>query len=125
MPAVSTPEANRYVDATMMSMASESIDERANVLRAFGMSALRAGIIRVTLTRGSVTAQDLMGDLQVGRTTLIAHTQALVEAGIFVQENDPSKLGARSGFNRLVWRVDEQALRAQLDLLTAALGLTR
>ncbi len=91
-------------------MIPDSPDDRASVLRAFGIPALRAGIIRATLTRGSVTAQDLMEDLQVGRTTLIAHTQALVDAGILVQESDPSKLGARSGFNRLVWRVDEQAL---------------
>ncbi|WP_449406901.1 hypothetical protein [Microbacterium maritypicum] len=106
-------------------MIPDSPDDRAIVLRAFGIPALRAGIIRVTLTRGSVTAQDLMDDLQVGRTTLIAHTQALVDAGILVQESDPSKLGARSGFNRLVWRVDEQALRGQLDALTSFLGLTR
>lgn len=106
-------------------MTPDSPDERARVLRAFGIPALRAGIIRATLTRGSVTAHDLMEDLQVGRTTLIAHTQALVDAGILVQESDPSKLGARSGFNRLVWRVDEQALREQLDLLATSLGLTR
>lgn len=106
-------------------MIPDSPDDRASVLRAFGIPALRAGIIRATVTRGSVTAQDLMEDLQVARTTLIAHTQALVDAGILVQESDPSKLGARSGFNRLVWRVDEQALRDQLDVLTSSFGLTR
>lgn len=105
-------------------MSSASPDEHSETLRAFGMPALRAGIIRTTLTRGTVTAQDLMEELQVGRTTLIAHTQALVDAGILVQETDPSKVGARSGFNRLVWRADEQALNAHVVVLKAALGLT-
>lgn len=104
-------------------MPAHTPDGTTSVLRTFGVPALRAGILRVTLARGSVTAQDLMEELQVGRTTLIAHTQALVEAGILVQENDPAKMGARSGFNRLVWRVDEGVLRAHLDLLTRALGL--
>lgn len=104
-------------------MTPDSPDELASALRAFGVPALRAGIIRATLARGSVTARDLMEDLQVGRTTLIAHTQALVDVGILVQGTDPTKLGARSGFNRLVWRVDEEALRGQLDLVAAALGL--
>lgn len=105
-------------------MDPESTEERKKALRALGVPTLRAGIVRVTLTRSSVTAQDLMEDLHVGRTALIAHTQALVNAGILVQETDPSKLGARSGFNRLVWRVDEQRLREQLVLLAAALGIT-
>lgn len=125
MPIIPLLGADRYVDATMGIMSSASPDERADALHAFGMPALRAGIIRTTLARGAVTARDLMEELQVGRTTLITHTQALVEAGILVQETDPTKFGARSGFNRLVWRADEQALGAQLDLLKAALGLTR
>ena len=109
----------------MGSMSPDSPDETTSALRALGVPALRVGIIRTTLTRGTVTAQDLMDELQVKRTTLIAHTQALVDAGILVQETDPTKMGARSGFNRLVWRADEEALGAHLELLAAALGLSR
>lgn len=100
-------------------------DELASVLRAFGMPTLRAGIIRTTLDRGTVTAQDLMEALEVGRTTLVPHTQALVDSGILVQEKDPTKAGAKAGFNRLVWHVDRQALDRDLDVLCAALQSDR
>lgn len=92
-------------------------DEIAEVLRAFGLSRVRVGIISATVAAGSVTAQDLMAALQVGRATLVPHTRALVEAGILVEETDPTMVGAGSGFNRLVWRVDAGALGRHLELL--------
>jgi len=93
-----------------------------DVLRTFGIPPLRAGIIQATQRRGAATAQDLMEDLQVSRTTLIPHTQALVDAGILVQQLDPAKQGARAGFNRLVWRVDPQVLAQQLEQLRGLLA---
>ncbi|GAB6855966.1 hypothetical protein [Microbacterium xylanilyticum] len=91
------------------------------VLGALGISPLRVGLIRVTLQRGSVSLPELVEELGVSRTTLIAHKDALVEAGILIERRDPSMAGARSGFNRFVYRVDEKALRAHLEQLRNSL----
>lgn len=97
--------------------------ETSDALRAFGVSSLRAGIVNATVRGGEVTAQDLMSELGVGRSTLVPHTQALVDAGILVQGADPTKAGARAGFNRLVWRVDEQVLARHFARLGDAFGV--
>ncbi len=97
--------------------------EERESLRVLGIPVIRAGIIRAALERGSVTLADLMSDLQAGRTTLIPHVKVLVDAGILRQSRDPAMAGAVSGFNRLIWTVDEAALRSELEDLRAALRI--
>lgn len=91
------------------------------MLHTLGVSATRAGVIRVAATHGEVTAKLLMDELHVRRATLIPHTKALVSAGVFTQHTDPAAAAARSGFNRLVWRVDVTVLREYLAQLEASL----
>lgn len=98
-------------------MSAPPTDPLDVVLRAFGMTPLRAGIIRSVRQRGAATAQDLIADLQVSRAALVPHTHALVTAGILVQRSDPQMAGARAGFNRLLWSVDQDTLRTHLGVL--------
>lgn len=95
-------------------------DDPTAALRALGVHHLRAGIIRTTLRLGQATAQDLMDELHVSRTTLVPHTQSLVDAGILTQTQDPTTAGARSGFNRLIWIVDRDVLDRYLTALQDA-----
>lgn len=89
----------------------------ADVQRALGLSPVRVGIIRAA-ARGPVTAQDLMTELKVSRATLAPHTEALIAAGILVQQKDPTRAGARAGFNRLVWSVNPSVLADHLTVLS-------
>ncbi|WP_025104781.1 winged helix-turn-helix domain-containing protein [Microbacterium paraoxydans] len=88
-----------------------------DVQRALGLSPVRVGIIRAA-ARGPVTAQDLMAELNVSRATLAPHTEALLAAGILVQQKDPTRAGARAGFNRLIWSVDRAVLADHLAALS-------
>jgi predicted ArsR family transcriptional regulator len=88
--------------------------------RAFRVSSLRIAIIRETLARGVLSLPDLSESLRVGRTTLRPHKDALVASGILLEQRDPTMAGARSGFNRLVYRVDDATLRRHLEVLSDA-----
>lgn len=96
-------------------------DELAEVLHTLGISPLRTGILQVIQRRGAATAQDLMGELHVSRSRLGPHLKILVDAGVLVEGPDPAAAGARSGFNRLLWRINETVLDQHLEILVSAL----
>jgi len=95
--------------------------ELDDVLVAFGMHKVRAGILRVASRRGAVTAEVLMNELHIARATLGYHIRPLVAAGLLRESTDPARANAPAGFNRLLWTVDVDALRAHLATLEAAL----
>lgn len=105
------------MDDTIGDMSERNELTIADVQRALGLSALRAGIIRAAI-RGPVTAQDLMAELKVSRATLAPHTEALIAAGILVRQVDPTRIGARAGFNRLIWSVNTSVLADHLTVLS-------
>lgn len=102
-------------------MPDPSPDDLGAVLKAFGVSPLRIGILQVVLRKGSASLPDLVEELGASRTTLRPHKDALVEAGVLLERKDPSMAGARSGFNRLIYRVDVSALQDHLEQLRRSL----
>lgn len=96
-------------------------DELAEVLHTLGISPLRTGILQVIQRRGTATAQNLMDELHVSRSRLGPHLKILVDAGVLVEGPDPAAAGARSGFNRLLWRINETVLDQHLEYLVSAL----
>jgi len=97
------------------------LPEPLDAIDTFGMPAVRAGIVRAAAANGSVTAEQLMSDLSVSRSTITYHIKPLVAAGLLVPNADPSRAGARSGFNRLIWSIDRAALDAHLKALEVEL----
>lgn len=93
---------------------SKLIDE---LVKTIGLSPSRAGIIRIAYQEGHVSAQRLMEQMGISRSTLTFHIKPLVDAGILIAEADPSRAGRPSGFNRLLWRVDRDAVHQHLENL--------
>lgn len=107
-----------YAGARIICMPSLA-DDPLDPLTVLGVSAVRAGIVRLAAQSDSaVSARELMDELGVSRATLSNHTQVLVEAGILRQATDPAQIGAASGSNRLVWSVELD----RIDQVVKALG---
>lgn len=98
--------------------APELIDD---LVKTIGLSPSRAGIIRIANQQGHVTAEQLMEQLGIARSTLTHHIRPLVEAGILIAETDPSRAGTASGYNRILWSVDQNVLRQLLRSVSMAL----
>lgn len=98
--------------------APELIDD---LVKTIGLSPSRAGIIRIAYQEGHVTAGQLMEQLGIARSTLTFHIKPLVDAGILIAETDPSRVGTASGFNRILWRVDQEVLQQLLRSVSLAL----
>lgn len=92
-----------------------------HLVKTIGLSPSRVGIIRIAYRQGHVTAEQLMEQLGIARSTLTHHIQPLVEAGILIAGADPSRVGTASGYNRILWRVDQEALRQLLRSISTAL----
>lgn len=74
-------------------------------------------ILSIAIRDGSCTAEGLMAELGISRSTLGGHIKPLEEAGLLVPSTDPTRSSARGGSNRLVWAVDREALDRILDEL--------
>ncbi|WP_170285709.1 winged helix-turn-helix transcriptional regulator [Microbacterium rhizomatis] len=100
-------------------MPDDSSDLLADLVKTIGLSASRVGIIRIAYRDGQVTADQLMDQLGIARSTLTFHIKPLVDAGILIPEMDPTRAGKASGFNRLIWWVDRDAVDQRLHCITA------
>lgn len=103
----------------MASMPEDSPDLLADLVKTIGLSSSRVGIIRIAYRDGQVTADQLMNQLGIARSTLTFHIKPLVDAGILIPEMDPTRAGKASGFNRLIWRVNREAVDQRLQIMTA------
>lgn len=92
-----------------------------DVIDLFGVSRVRAGIIRLARERRTVTAAVLMTELGVARATLDRHIPALVEAGILIRRRSNAHATGRGGRNMLEWQVDLEALHRWTRQLAAEL----
>lgn len=106
---------------TMACMPEPSPELIDDLVKTIGLSPSRVGIVRITYQHGHVTAGQLMEQLGIARSTLTHHIQPLVDAGILIAEADPSRAGTASGYNRILWRVDQDALQQLLRNVTHAL----
>lgn len=116
---LSTASAYRPLAGTMASMLEDSPDLLADLVKTIGLSSSRVGIIRIAYREGQVAADQLMEQLGIARSTLTFHIKPLVDAGILIPETDPSRAGKPSGFNRLIWRVNRQAVDQRLQSINA------
>ena len=70
-----------------------------------------------------VSADQLVAELGIPRSTLSVNIRPLVEAGILVPQPSPSQRGVKGGVNRLVWNLDDAALEQMLlELRRATTG---
>lgn len=74
-------------------------------------------ILAIASRDGSCTADGLMAELGISRSTLAVHIKHLEETGLLVPTVDPARASARGGANRLVWKLDREALDRMLDNL--------
>lgn len=104
----------------MASMPENPPELLADLVKTIGLSASRVGIIRIAYQEGHVTADQLTDELGIARSTLTFHIKPLVDAGILIPEVDPSRAG-KSGFNRLIWRIDREAVDQRLRNISAVI----
>lgn len=86
-------------------------------VRALGVSSIRVRILAVAAREKQVSSEQLRAELGIPASTLSVNMRPLVEAGILIPEPAPSQRGRKGGVNRLVWNLDEAALRRMLHEL--------
>ena len=94
-------------------------DPHLDPVATLGISRVRIGIINLVVgSEVPVTAVELTEKLGISRATLSIHVAALVQAGVLHQQIDPSRRGATSGFNRLVWTANADQIDRLLNELS-------
>lgn len=94
-------------------------DQRVDPVATLGISRVRIGVLKhVISSETPVAATELTERLGISRATLSLHVAALVEAGVLRQQVDPSRRGATSGFNRLVWTANKDQIDRLLNELS-------
>ena len=87
-----------------------------------GVSVAAARILSRLRDAGQMKISDLAVAERSSQPTITNHIKPLVAAGLLTERPDPSRAGAKSGFNRLIWTIDQDALAAHLEVLAAEIS---